>query len=252
MKNLLYLMLLVFISCEPEVKYQDLTVDYGDESLREFESLRFDPQVEMMIMFLWPKNLGPQHQEEVMNIISRSETIFKNKQLYLNNLYSLQAEYNQNECSCHVDAMCDDDQVMDDDMFLVCLDITTRQDDNNMLLVGLYEDYEFIKSQLMAMNAINIDIGVDDDPIDIGSYDPQTGVMKLNKFIYKNYTGPVTAILAPYRADIMKVSMRINLGTKEFITGDIGVTDAKYNTIFSGEIENASGQRGLIYWEQLK
>lgn len=247
----LLLITILMVSCNAEVEYADLTDSSDRGNVQNYQLLQFNPQIEMMIMFLWPKDLGPEDEEQVVEIISTSRKIFTEKEKYLENLYKLNTEYSSKSCDCHTMGICDDGQDMDDDMYLVCEEITDRQAVNNMILANLTLEHDYIKEKLAAINAINIDVGVDDDYLDIGSYNINTKILKLNKFGYLGQQDPVKFQINRVGASGMKANFSFDINGETF-KGDLGISDRKYNVVFSGEIETSSGFRGLIYWEQLK
>lgn len=233
------------------VQYKDLSVPKSNDSLNKYELLKFNPQIEMMIMFLWPKDLGPKNEKEVIDIISTSRKISEDKELYLKNLYELQIQYIQKSCDCHTLGLCDDDQDMDDDIAKECEEISVKQDDNNQILANLTLDHENIKAKLDSIGAVNIDVGVDEDYLDIGTYDLSSKVLSLNKFGYLGREQELSFKVIPYKDQSVKAKFIFNIDSEVF-TGDLGVSNKEYNVIFSGEIETNNGQRGLIYWEHLK
>ena len=85
----LFVFSIFLISCGTKVDYKDLSPSKDNISVEKFELLKFNPQIEMMIMFLWPIDLGPEHEKEVIEIISTSRKISKNKEIYLKNLFLL-------------------------------------------------------------------------------------------------------------------------------------------------------------------
>jgi len=242
---------LFLLACESEVEYKDLSIPIDKRSLSSFELLSFNPQIEMMIMFLWPKDLGPENEKEVIEIISTSRKISEDKEKYLMNLNVLGSQYIQNNCDCHSYGFCEDDQELNDDVLIECEEISSKQEANNLILANLTLDHEFIKDKLNSLNAINIDVGVDDDYLDIGTYDLRSKLLKLKKFGYLGQESELEFTVTPYLSQNMKAEFKFNIDGESF-TGDLGISDKKYNVIFSGEIETNSGQRGLIYWEHLK
>jgi hypothetical protein len=140
---------------------------------------------------------------------------------------------------------------MDDAIMLECEAISEKQDVNNQILANLTLDHDNIKSKLDAIGALNIDVGVDDDYLDIGRYDLSTKVLSLNKFGYLGQEKSLEFKVIPYKDQSIKAKFIFNIDN-EIFTGDLGVSNKEYNVIFSGEIETNNGQRGLIYWEHLK
>lgn len=247
----LLLICLFLVSCNTEVQYKDLSISKSKDTLNKYELLKFNPQIEMMIVFLWPKDLGPEDEKEVIEIISTSRKISEDKELYLKNLYQLNTQYIQKNCDCHTLGLCDDDQDMYDNIMIECEEISEKQDDNNQILANLTLDHENIKSKLDSIGADNIDVGVDEDYLDIGTYDLSTKTLSLNKFVYLGSEQKLTFKVTPYQDLSIKAKFIFNIDNEVF-TGDLGVSNKEYNVIFSGEIETNNGQRGLIYWEHLK
>lgn len=250
----LLLICLILISCDTkvyEVKYKDLSDSTIKDSLDKFELLKFNPQIEMMIIFLWPLDLGAKDEKEVVQIISTSRKISEDKELYLKNLYNLKMEYLEKNCDCHTLGLCDDGQDMDDDIMLECEEISERQNENNQIFANLTLDHENIKTKLKSIGAVNIDIGLDENYLDIGTYDLFSKVLNLNKFEYLGRDQKLEFKVIPYKDESLKAKFIFNIDNEVF-TGDLGVSNKQYNVIFSGEIKTNNGQRGLIYWEHLK
>jgi hypothetical protein len=239
------------LACESEIEYKDLTLPTDKRSLTSFQLLDFNPQIEMMIMFLWPIDLGPENEKEVIEIITTSRKISEDKERYLLSLNVLGFEYTQNNCDCHSYGLCEDDQEMNDEVLIECEKISSKQEENNLILANLTLDHELIKDKLNSLNAINIDVGVDDDYLDIGTYDLSSKLLKLNKFGYLGSERAVEFMVNPYLSQNMKAKFEFTVDD-EIFSGDLGISNKQYNVIFSGEIETDSGQRGLIYWEHLK
>ncbi len=252
MMKIFLVLTFVFCSCNTEVSYENLSIeDSGNLKDKSLQSLNFNPQVEMMILFLWPKDLGPKDEKEVIDVISTSRKISTKKEQYLSNLFELEIKYRDNNCDCHLVGLCEDDIDMDDNLMLLCDEITYAQDDNNQILASLTLDHELIKEQLDKLGAINIDVGVDDEYLDIGTFDVKSGSLKLNKFGYNGSINPLSFKVNSYIDRELKAKFIFNID-KELFTGDLGISDRKYNVIFSGEIQTSTGLSGLIYWEHLK
>ncbi len=247
-----FLLIAIFlVSCQPEVDYKNLSTSSATNSVEALEMLEFNPQIEMMILFLWPEDLGPEDEKEVVEIISTSRKISEDKERYLKNLYKLNIEYSQNNCDCHSFGLCDDEVEMDDEILLICDDISSNQASNNMILANLTLDHEFIKEKLAAIGAINIDVGVDDDYLDIGTYDTGSKILVLNKFGYLGQEKKIEFKIIPYLDLNPKAKFEFSLDGEVF-KGDLGISNREHNVIYSGEIETSRGLRGLIYWEHLK
>ena len=250
MKYLLFLLLM--ISCNSEMSYKDLSVPVDEDiDLDILSKKMFKPKIEMMILFLWPKDLSFADEEYVIKIISTSREIAINKDIYLRNLYTLDRQYQDGTCDCQILGLCDDDQQMNEDLLLECEDITARQDENNLVLAGLTQSHEIIKSQLNDIGAINIDVGMDEDYLDIGSLDPKTKKLHLNKFGFKESSNALDFSLETYYDQALKAKFEFKVD-KSIFSGELGITEKEYNVIFQGDIETNSGYRGLIYWEHLK
>jgi hypothetical protein len=247
----LFLISILVISCNSKVKYENLSEVEDKTSLNKFELLEFNPQIEMMLMFLWPKDLGPENEKEVVGIISRSRTISENKEKYLADMFLLNSQYSQKNCDCHSYGICEDDDVMNDDISLECDEISFKQKSNDLILANLTLDHEFIKEKLLLIGATNIEVGADEDFLDIGSFNLATNVLKIKQFRYLGQKKLLEFKILPSFGQNLKATFEFYIDDELFI-GDLGISNKKHNVIFSGEITTNTGQRGLIYWEHLK
>ena len=246
------LLILLLISCNSEMTYKDLSTPVDkDVDLGVLSKKIFKPKIEMMILFLWPKDLSFTDEDHVIKIISTSREIAINKDQYLRDLYLLDRQYQDKSCDCQVLGLCDDDQQMDDDLLIECEQITSKQDENNLILADLTQSHEVIKSQLNEIGAINIDVGMDEDYLNIGSLDPKSKELHLNKFGFKSSKSSLDFKLETFYDQVLKAKFEFKVD-KDVFSGELGITEKEYNVIFQGDIETNTGYRGLIYWEHLK
>lgn len=249
-----YLVLLLFLLSCSKVTYSP-SKENNVSIMNQEELLGFEinPQIDMMIFFVWPKDLNFHDEDTVQKIIETSKRILERKELYLEIQKELSHAFSANECDCHLYYECFNELEPNDEIANKCQEIEDDKSLNQEKVIEFYQDYESIKEMLSKIGAELIDIGMDDDYIDIGVLDFNSSEIQLKKMNAQSFN--LKSLSIPFRLkkdDISYLELDFKLPNNLRLNGKIDISPRLHSVIFQGEFELSDGRTGLLYWEHLK
>jgi hypothetical protein len=240
-------------SCsENSVEYDNFTLE--TEKTSSIESIAgYKPQIEIMLMFLWPEVIADKDRTKVTQIISMSRKLFEDKSIYLQTKAELSKKYNHASCDCVLYYECDGDYEGTNDEVLLCEDIEKRIFENSEKVITFYQSYQMIKELLLSINADFYNVGVEKTDMNIGYISTQKEqLLHINKVSLEAQNQENLLISLYYKHSAFDfVSVQFNLFDKSY-SGDLDLIQTPYNVTVQGEIKDQSGRMGMLYWERLK
>jgi hypothetical protein len=249
-KKIVLFLFIFLLSCS-KVSYQK-QLDKNVEVLSSKQKISFEKNIEIMLMFLWPKDLNLSQLKVVESIIKKSQKLYISKKVYLNLKKKLSIQYQEKGCDCHLYFECDDDTNPEDDQILLCEKIEEDISKNESKISFFYKTYEWIVENLKKIGGDFFSVGIEDDIVDIGFIEQDKKMIFLNKVVWNSKVEKNIIIHYNQKED-MNLFLDLEFDLFDFhFKSRVDISDSSFNTVFQGNLETTRGQKGLIYWEHLK
>lgn len=268
----LLILFLLLISCAKQ-KNALLAppVDVNQDAVTWRDERRvYDETIDVMVAFLWPRDITTDEQRtSVALVIGSSRKLKPLKAAYLGNRSRLRQDFERLDCDCALNGVCeegDSDVAVDE-----CSEVEEQLSQNNNLLAEFYRLVEVIKTNVRASGGEWLATNLDYPLLPSSRFNVQESALRLEAFGDYAAGGeraphayslpqPVTT-RAGVRPRLTWTFPRLRTSetgetTEQGVwTIDVVVSEEDQSVVFQGDLFwdiDGARLRGVIQWEQLK